>query len=217
MASKRKNKNTPSDNEGNGGEPRYPYTVAPKTLRRFLELVPNKPKPPKVNASTLKTWGFKSGNDVSILRVLKKVGVLGPSGDPTQAYADYMKTGTGAAALGKQIKLTYEALFQNVKTPEKAQNEELRNFFNINSSGSERTIQLQVDTFKALAAYATFGDTDPLDPEQDDESLANDPQSHGRSPAVRIDLHIHLPENKTKADYDAILESIANHLYRNKK
>lgn len=198
-------------------EPRYPYTSVPKTLRAFLELVPTKPKPPKVTSSTLKTWGFKSGNDASILRVLKSLELLSQAGEPTEHYAGYMQSNSGAAVLGKRIKTTYSELFQNVSNPEKASNEDLRNFFNINSGGSERTIQLQIDTFKALAAYATFGEEDPLN--IDDES--NDQSEHdaGRGknpPAIRIDLHIHLPENKTKADYDAILESIAHHLYSSK-
>ncbi len=200
------------------GEPRYPYTVAPKTLRSFLELIPQKPKPPKVTSSTLKTWGFKSGNDNSILRVLKTLEFLSPGGEPTQHYANYMKPDTGAAVLGHQIKNSYPELFQNISNPEKASNEELRNFFNINSGGSEKTIKLQVDTFKALTAYATFGDKDPLD--QEEEVSGDNGGGVGiraKELAVRIDLHIHLPENKSKADYDAILESIANHLYRSKK
>ena len=199
---------------GTATQPAFPYTVAPKSLRRFLELAPQKPKPPKVTSSTLQTWGFKSHNDQSVLRVLKTLGLLSQNGDTTQAYADYMKAGTGAATLGKLIRKTYEALFQNVSTPEKASNQDLTNFFNINSGGSERTIQLQVDTFKALTAFATFGDADPLEqPDENDEGGGAGP----KSPAIRIDLHIHLPESKTKADYDAIIESIANHLYQKRK
>jgi hypothetical protein len=215
MPIKQKRKRQEAEDTGSGN-PRYPYTVAPKSLRRFLELVPQKPKPPKITTSTLRTWGFKSGNDLSILRVLKEIELLSPAGEPTQHYGDFMKTGTGAAALGRQIKKSYEALFQNVSNPEKSSNDELRNFFNINSGGSERTIQLQIDTFKALVAYATFGDNDPL--AQDSlEHSANDSGSPVGTPAIRIDLHIHLPENKSKSDYDAILESIANHLYKSRK
>lgn len=199
------------------GEPRYPYTVAPKSLRRFLQMVPTKPRPPRVTSATLKTWGLKSGNDVSILRVVKSIGLLSDGGEPTPLFAEYMKAGTGAAALGKLIKRTYAALFQNVSSPEKAANDELRNFFNIHSGGSERTIQLQVDTFKALAAYATFGENDPLDQDEGNDGGETGFEKRGDTPPVRVDLHIHLPENKTKADYDAILESIATHIYRRKR
>jgi hypothetical protein len=35
----------------------------------------------------------------------------------------------------------------------------------------------------------------------------------GRMPAVKIDLHIHLPENKTARDYDSIIQDIAKYIY----
>jgi hypothetical protein len=218
LMAKTRPKSSVNDKADASAEPKFPYTVVPKSLRRFLELVPQKPKPPKVTTSTLKMWGLKSGNDASILRVLKTLGLLTASSETTQAYADYMKPGTGAAVLGKLIKQCYEALFQNVTSPEKASNEDLRSFFNINSGGSEGTIKFQIDTFKALASFATFGETDPLDQEEaaDQRSGQSSRDSSG-VPAIRIDLHIHLPENKTKADYDAIIESIANHLYQRKK
>ncbi len=89
-------------------------------------------------------------------------------------------------------------------------------FFNIHSGGSEKTIKMQIETFKALASHATFGKTDPLEQPAD---LASTPDAVSEAlgvggPVVWIDLHIHLPENKTKGEYDAIMESIATHLYK---
>jgi hypothetical protein len=67
-------------------------------------MVPGKPKPPKVTTSTLQTWGLKSGNDSSILRVLKKLDLLGSNNETTQTYADFMRKETGPATLGRKIK-----------------------------------------------------------------------------------------------------------------
>lgn len=208
---------TRSVSESPSSEPKYPYCTTPKSLRRFLEMAPDKPKPPKVVGSTLKVWGLKNSNDQSILRVLKTLGLLGSNGETTTAYAEFMKKDSGPAALGRQIRSVYAELFQNVAKPESANNVELTNFFNIHSGGSEKTVRLQIDTFKALAEYATFGQSDPLEqPNISDESQGGvkDRGQREEAPAIRIDLHIHLPENKTKSDYDAILESIATHLYR---
>ncbi len=199
------------------GDPKYPYTLTPNSLRRFLDLVPTKPKPPKIIGDTLKVWGLKNTNDASIIRVLKKIDLLSSGGEPTSHYADFMKKDIGPAVLGQRIRVVYGPLFDNVTNPEKANNEELRSFFNINSGGSTETIRLQIETFKALAAYATFGATDPLPPLHPHHvANNNNPELGNEGPAVRIDLHIHLPENKTKSDYDAILESIANHIYKRK-
>lgn len=198
-------------------EPKYPYCTTPKSLRRFLEMAPEKPKPPKVVGSTLKVWGLKNSNDQTILRVLKALGLLTSSGETTPIYADFMKRETGPATLGRQIRSVYPELFQNVAKPETASNDDLKNFFNIHSGGSEKTVRLQIDTFKALAEHATFGQSDPLDGsiEENGDSNKGPLKTPARNePTIRIDLHIHLPENKSKSDYDAILESIATHLYK---
>ena len=181
-------------------------------------MAPNKPKPPKITGDTLKVWGLKNTNDKSVLRVLKAVELLSPSGEPTNNYISFMRKDNGPATLGRQVKRVYSTLFENITNPEKASNDELRSFFNIHSGGSEDTIRFQIETFKALASYATFGESDPLEKSQDEVfnngKTQGKPKDPSEGPTIHIDLHIHLPENKTKADYDALMESIATHLYR---
>src|SRR3989338_8913681 len=160
MANKINTKKT--QRESMTAEPAYPYTTVPNSLRRFLELVPQKPKPPKVNGDTLKVWGLKNSNDQSILRVLKKLDLLSSNGDTAATYAEFMRPDIGASVLGQKIKSVYSKLFENVANPGTASTEELTSFFNIHSGGGEKTIRFQIDTFKALSAYATFGQSDPL-------------------------------------------------------
>lgn len=197
------------------GNPQFPYCTAPNSLRRFLEVAPEKPRPPKITSNTLQVWGFRGGNDRSILAVLKRLELLSPTGEPTGEYTEFMNKDTGPSVLGRQLKKVYTALFQNVAHPERASNEDLRSFFNIHSGGGEQTIRYQIETFKALASHATFGDSDPLEKTETVRKGADDQKGGGSDElAIRFDLHIHLPENKTKSDYDAIMESIATHLYR---
>lgn len=200
------------------GTPKYPYAATPSSLGRFLGLVPTKPKPEKVNPPMLKAWGFNNTNDQSILRVLRAIDLLTPTREPTKNYEEFMQPTKGPAVLGKQIKRVYSSLFSTVTNPGNAPYDELKSFFNTYGGGSEKVVQLQIQTFKAMASHATFGASDPL--EQFDESSGGNPPLGGgtsgnsRDPMIRIDLHIHLPENKTKVDYDSILESIAKHIYR---
>jgi len=220
MAKKSNQKPSSRENGGSYNGTKYPYTVTPNALRKFLEMAPNKPRPSKVTTDTLKAWGLKNSNDYTILRVLKKLDLLGSSGEPTNNYNEFMKKGTGPAVLGSRIKVVYSDLFQNVTNPENAPSEELKNFFNINSGAGEQVISYQIQTFKALAAFATFGESDPLTQDLSDASDVNTNKSNSNPsnyPAIRFDLHIHLPENKTKSEYDAIIESIATHLYKVKE
>lgn len=213
----KKKTKTNTDSENTYGKPNYPYASTPSSLGRFLGMVPNKPRPEKVNAATIKAWGFRNTNDQSILRVLKAVDFIGSAGEPTKNYEEFMQPGKGPAILGRQIKKTYDNLFKIVTNPGSASHEDLRSFFNTYGGGSEKIVQLQIQTFRSMAGYATFGSSDPLE-QSNNSSEQLEPNTSGsfngsHSPAIRVDLHVHLPENKTKADYDSILESIAKHLY----
>jgi len=76
-----------------------------------------------------------------------------------------------------------------------------------------------MQTFKALCEFATFGGT----PMGMSGGTPNGPSagSNGAGtgvdgrliPPVQIDLHIHLPENKTTRDYEAIIQDIAKYIY----
>ena len=58
-------------------KPKFPYTTKPSSLRRLLQEIPKKPKPPKFDQDLLRSWGFTDANDYSMVRVLKAVGLLG--------------------------------------------------------------------------------------------------------------------------------------------
>jgi hypothetical protein len=202
------------------GEPRFPYTTEPKALRRLLTEIPKRPKPPKVSLDTLKAWNVsKNTNSRTAIAVLKKLGLLGPSGEPVECYVEFMKTGTGPAALATRIKEVYKVLFENCHAPQTESVDELKKLFHIHSGGGDFAMRLQVQTFKAPADHANFAaGTDGASGngraavgvgKQDDEGTGSGQQL----PPIRVDLHIHLPENKTSRDYEAIIQDIARYIY----
>ncbi|HEV7702276.1 MAG TPA: DUF5343 domain-containing protein [Candidatus Paceibacterota bacterium] len=216
-----KTKSLRTKKESITSEPKFPYTLTPASLRKLLDLIPNSPKPTKVNKDTLKAWGFMNSNDSYNIRVLKAVGMIDSSNAPTQLYIDFMSPVSGPAALGKEIRKVYSKLFETSNDPANASNEDLKRFFNVHSGGAEETLRLQMETFKALASYATFGASDALE----NPSAGGTAGSNGsgqvssqklpqNGPAINIDLHIHLPENKTKAEYEAIIDRIGEAIYK---
>jgi hypothetical protein len=95
------------------GSPAFPYTTEPNALKRLLTEIPKRPKPPKVTMETLKGWNVSSSNNSNtVVRVLKKIGLLQESGQPTDHYAAYMTPGSGSAVLGQRIRETYRVLFE---------------------------------------------------------------------------------------------------------
>jgi hypothetical protein len=130
-----------------------------------------------------------------------------------------MNIGDGARILGAEIKRVYAPMFQASHAPYKEGNERLKNLFNIHSAGGEKVIDLQIQTFKALCENASFGEGDTLTPApaavapSSRGGTANQSGGGGTSPIVHINLHIHLPENKTRRDYEDIIEDIGRHIF----
>ena len=201
-------------------EPKFPYTTRPAALRKFLEQVPKRPRPSKINQPTLNSWDIKGGDANTIIRVLKTLGLVSSANEPTESYTQFMHAGSGPAVLAQRIRDIYRPLFEHSLEPHRESNEALKNLFNIHSGGAERTVEYQIQTFKALCDYADFtasgigsgpsmagaAPAAPVSPG------ARTPS--GGAPGIHIDLHIHLPENKSRRDYEYMFEDIARYIYQ---
>ena len=194
-------------------KPKYPYTSSPGDLKRLLKLITAKPKPPKLVTSTANTWGIKNTGVGTTIRVLKEIGLIDSSGVPTADYVTYMTPGIGGSALGQKIKERYKELFDHQTEPQNATNDELKNFFNIHSGGSEKTIEYQMRTFKALVEFASFDEIySPVNTGGANTSGKSQSSKKGNGTQIHFDLHIHLPEGKTTSDYESIIRSISDHI-----
>ncbi|MEK7705663.1 MAG: DUF5343 domain-containing protein [Myxococcota bacterium] len=194
-------------------KPLFPYTTTPGVLRKFLAEVPKRPKPAKVNLETIKSWGLsKDSNAQTVVSVLKALGLIAGDGTPGPLYVKFMTQGTGPGVLGQQIRSVYKTLFENSKAPHKDSDEAIRNLFNIHSGGSATTIGLQIQTLKALCDHASFEDSQSDGESHGDPKEKDSERDDNRGPTIHIDLHIHLPENKDRRDYEYIFEDIAKHL-----
>jgi uncharacterized protein DUF5343 len=153
------------------------------------------------------------------LLYLKKIGLLGPSGEPTVHYSEFMKTGSGPAVLAQRIRGNYRELFENSLAPQSETDEELRKLFHIHSGGGEDAMRLQVQTFKALSEHANFnaspagGETGTNGTRGGAGTATDRRDGEQQLPPIQVDLHIHLPENKTTRDYEAIIQDIARYIY----
>ena len=183
-------------------------------LRRFLEQVPNRPRPTRVNRDLLASWGLSGTENASIIRVLKAVGLVNDNNEPSESYTAFMRAGTGPAILGSLIKRTYAPLFEASHQPNREPTESLQNLFNIHSGGA--TIELQIQTFRALCDFANFESTtgEAVAPaESEIRTVQQSAALRQRGPAIHIDLHIHLPPGKSSREYQYIIQDIAKYLY----
>jgi hypothetical protein len=95
----------------------------------------------------------------------------------------------------------------------------------LHSGGGEKTINAQIQTFKALCGFASFnsqgsgvqggnGQVIASSSSVSTPSAFNNGCGANNGPTIHIDLHIHLPENKSSRDYKYIIEDIARFIYR---
>jgi hypothetical protein len=216
MAKKAVSKSTPnkSKNGVEATEPKLPYSQTPNALRKFLKLVPSKPKPAKVNNALLSAWDLGGNNSNSILRVLKAIGFIDSSNQPTPDYITFMDPKAGPARLGQVVRETYAPLFDASHSPHKESDETLKRLFNIHSGGAERTLQYQVATFKALCEFANFDAQDQQSPSSPAINGGQDSKS-GQTSAAPMTVHIdiHLPPDKSRRDYEYMFEDIGRYIY----
>ena len=67
----------------------YPYTPVTGKLKALLDKIRTVGAPPKVSVSWIKTIGFTSSNDPTLIGVLKFVGLIDASNIPTPKWTAY--------------------------------------------------------------------------------------------------------------------------------
>jgi len=67
-----------------------PVTNAQNSIKRFLKTIQDAGVPQtKVNGPYLKSAGYRSGKDLSLIPIFKALGFLGADGLPTKRWRDY--------------------------------------------------------------------------------------------------------------------------------
>jgi hypothetical protein len=204
----------------------YPYTPVTGKLKALLSKVRSTGTPPKLSAAHLKTLGFTSSNDASMVGVLKFIGLVDSGGIPTPLWSDY-RGQTHKKILGRAIRQGYSDLFAVYPDANVRSTGDLTHVFSTSSTGGEQVVKQTVQTFKTLVEEAEFGDpgtapdtvlpTGPLHtPAAPSMAPALPALGTVAGPAVHIDIQIHISPESTSDQIDKIFESMAKHLYGSK-
>ena len=142
----------------------YVYTTVPGKISRLLQKIREVGIPPKAHQQWLKSIGFTSSNDTSLLGVLKQVGLIDPSGIPTPVWNQY-RGADHKAVLGRAIKIGYADLFAVYPDADRRTATDLEHVFSTSSSAGKQVIGKTVSTFKLLCESATFIDGTSEEPD----------------------------------------------------
>lgn len=207
---------------------KIPYAHNDGNLKKFLtEKLPEANIPQKVNQKYFETLGYKSKNDRPIIGVLKFLGIIDSSGNPTQVYRDLRDSTKAKKVLGEQIRKSYTELYSVYPDAHNRDDEAIANVVRSNSDASKATIAMTVRTFKTLSELADFSN------ENYEASTSNSIPDDNHTPSIskRIDaglsgdsaivlnvnIQLTLPETTNYEIYDKLFESLRKNLLDRKE
>src|ERR1017187_2958624 len=113
-------------------EGEYPYATVPNTLRELLARLPSIGKE-KATQAWLQSLGYTSSNDRSCLTAIRKAGIIGAGGEPTDFWtAIRARDGQKVA---EYVRAAYRDLFTTYPDADKRDDETLQSFFRSKTTG----------------------------------------------------------------------------------
>ena len=206
------------------------YLVTTKNLDAFFNAVRTAKAPERLSNKFLSQLDFTSSNDRLLLGVMKGLGFIDESGVPSKRYYAFLDQSESARVLAEAVREAYEDLFAINKRAQDLSVDEVRNKLKTLTQGqkSEKVISLMANTFKALAGLADWSTTAvpapaphtdtrpaPQSPAPVTNEVPPDHASKSKSDKpfqLHYDIHVHLPESRDPAVFDAIFEAMRKHL-----
>lgn len=203
------------------------YLLTTKNLAAALNSLQGAKAPERFSNKFLSDLGFSSSNDRLLIGVLKSLGFLDESGVPTKRYFAFLDQGESGRILAEAIRESYEDLFSINRKAHELTQDEVKNKLRTLTQGqkSDNVVALMASTFKALCELADWStppqaapvhadriseqSKTPLPQEQKVPVLEQRPSGIMK---LHYDFHIHLPESRDPAVYDAIFQALRTHI-----
>ena len=203
------------------------YLVSTKNFEGIMNSILNARAPERFTNKFLEDLGYKSSNDRLITGILKSLGLLSDTGEPTQRYYDFLDQTQSKKVIAIGIQEAYEDLFNLNKDAQNLSQEEVKNKLRTLTQGQkgDKVIENMARTFRTLCEYADWSNastqpkpkvatkTEQEKPMAEGLSFGNaymSPTTNGLG--LHYNIQIHLPETTNMAVYDAIFQSLKKHL-----
>lgn len=198
------------------------YTTVPGKIPALLSKVKQVGVPSKVTQAWLKTIGFPSSNDRSLVGVLRVAGLIDANGVPTDRWGPF-RGAKGKEVLGDGIRNGYAELYSVYPDAHSRSTTELEHVFSSSSKAGKQAISKAVSTFKNLVSEAEFLDA-RVEGEQHfeaatlhapvaDEKTASKAAAKSGAPSLHIDVQVHISSDASAEQIDQVFASMAKHLY----
>ena len=203
----------------------YPLTTVIGKIGTLLSKIREVGVPPKATVQWLKSVGFNSSNDASLLTALRFIGLIDQSNATTEVWKQYRGANHGLV-LANAIRNGYKELYAVYPDAHARTATEIAHVISTSSNAGKQAITKTVRTFQKLCDEADFsatGETAPSTSLSEAPMVTNNnftappPISGVVSPSLHIDIQVHISPEASADQIDKIFESMAKHLYKQKK
>ena len=205
------------------------YFTSTKNFDAIMNSILSARAPERFTNKFLEDLGFKSSNDRLITGVLKGLGFLNETGEPTQRYYAFLDQTQSKKILAVGIQEAYEDLFNLRVDAQNMPQDEVKNKLKTLTQGQkgDKVIDAMARTFKTLCEYADWSEPVSAVKEKESESNNGDTVEVNQASSSNVvhpmetskntlglcyNIQIHLPETTNMAVYDAIFQSLKKHL-----
>jgi hypothetical protein len=195
------------------------YFASAGRLKGIMEDILRAGDPDRFTYEFLKQIGHASSADRPVIPVLKALGFLTDSGQPTERYRRYKDPSQSKAVMAEAVRDAYADVFTVDQEANKKPTTELKGVFARLSGKGDSVNEKMASTFKALTDLGDFGappskrkreaetpDVTPPSPPAEEQEIET-----GRI-TLRHDVHVHLPISTDIKVYDAIFRALRENL-----
>jgi len=205
----------------------YPLTTVTGKIGPLLSKIREVGVPSKATVQWLKSVGFKSSNDSTLLTAIRFIGLIDQAGVPTETWKQY-RGANHKQVLANAIRDGYKELYAVYPDAHARTSTEIEHVISTSSSAGKQAITKTVRTFQKLCEFADFSATGEPPPPETPSAGIHSPsataanQQHAAigqqpRPSLHIDIQVHISPEASPEQVDKIFESMAKHLYKNQK
>ena len=198
------------------------YVLPTKRIGDVFNKIRDGQAPSQFTIQLLKDWGFSSSTDRAFLPLLKALGFLSPTGQPTQRYHDYRDHSRSKAVMAEALREAYSDIFLITERPKPSDRKAVEGKFKSFHNVSDNVAQIMTTTFFALLNLADLDakstKSEPVDqdigyvePEVKMELPTPSRDRQGSFGGFHYNIEVHLPATKDVEVYNAIFKSLKGH------
>lgn len=198
-----------------------PYVPNYGVITKALQKIKSAPAPERFTQDFLSTkLGLKGGSARAVIPFLKRIGLLGTDGVPTDRYNKFRNDANTGPAAAQALKQGFKPLYDRNEYAHDLNDQDLKGLI-VEATGVEPdsgTAKATFGSFKALKAFAKFGEAaidEVAESETDEEGKEEgELESAGLKLGLSYTINLNLPATSDIAVFNAIFKSLREHLLR---